>query len=393
MNRALERLLRSSEKHERWIIGLMSGTSLDGLDIALCQISGSGAGTKLVVQQFVCKEYSLSIRQSIQKVFAQQQIDFTELTLLHAEIGLLHGRLVLEALAEWQVEPERIDCIASHGQTVMHSPARLHLQSGRPNATLQIGDGDHIAVVTGIPTISDFRQKHVAAGGEGAPLALYGDSILFSSPEEYRILLNIGGISNFTSLPPLGSGLAVHCTDVGPGNTLSDALCRNYFNISYDKDGAIARSGRLNKLLLNQLLADPFFEQALPKTTGPELFNLAFMTRCRAYEECSKHPEDLLRTAIAFTVEGISRAVRTLQTTGKQKIYVSGGGARNALLMELLHASLAEWTIASIATLGVDGDAKEAALFALLANETLCGSSIDTGAGPKIGMGKISLPD
>src|ERR1700710_3282153 len=165
------------------------------------------------------------------------------------------------------IKPEEIDFIASHGQTIYHAPKRLHKQAEYPNATLQIGDGDHLAFKTGILTISDFRQKHIAAGGEGAPLALYGDMILGSNPGENRILLNIGGIANLTYLPADGDHNKVVCTDIGPGNTLIDATCREYFNKPYDKDSMIALSGTVNDQLLHALLDHSFFKEKVPKTT------------------------------------------------------------------------------------------------------------------------------
>ena len=191
MNQRIQKLIELSGKKSRRIIGLMSGTSLDGLDIALCKISGSGLNTQLTIEKFETISYTEEIKNDIRGIFSRQQIDLQKLTLLNAKIGQLHAGLVLSALKQWEVHPEDIDCIASHGQTVYHAPKRLHKLENYPNATLQIGDGDHIAVNTGIITLSDFRQKNVAVGGEGAPLAVYGDYILFSSKDENRILLNI----------------------------------------------------------------------------------------------------------------------------------------------------------------------------------------------------------
>jgi anhydro-N-acetylmuramic acid kinase len=164
--------------------------------------------------------------------------------LLNEWIGNLHANMVLDCLNEWNLTPEKVDLIASHGQTVMHAPKVLHQQMQFPNATLQIGDGDHIAVRTGIITVSDFRQKHVAAGGEGAPLAVYGDYYLFSSETENRIMLNLGGIGNFTYLPKNKNPEQVFVTDTGTGNTLIDAFVQLHFpEMSYDKDAEIARKG------------------------------------------------------------------------------------------------------------------------------------------------------
>jgi len=179
MNKNLCRLFSIAEKQTRHIVGLMSGTSLDGLDIALCAIEGNGLNTKVNLKQFATIPYSKDVKEKIKKVFAKEKVDFGYLILLNGWIGKLHGRWIKECLNNWNVGAEEVDIIASHGQTVFHYPKIFHGEEEFGDATLQIGDGDHIAVETGIITISDFRQKHIAAGGEGAPLALYGDYYLF----------------------------------------------------------------------------------------------------------------------------------------------------------------------------------------------------------------------
>ena len=175
MNSDLELLYKIAQKPFRTIIGLMSGTSLDGLDVALCAISGSGENTEVQLLHFDTVDYSEDIKLEIRNVFAKQTIDFQKLVLLNEWIGVLHANIILDCLKHWAIATDKVDLVASHGQTVFHAPKILHQQEKFPNATLQIGDGDHIAVKTGIITLSDFRQKHLAAGGEGAPLAVYGD--------------------------------------------------------------------------------------------------------------------------------------------------------------------------------------------------------------------------
>ncbi len=226
MNPNIQNLFTIAQKTERNIIGLMSGTSLDGLDVAYCKIAGSGTNTKATVVHFTTVPYDEATKAEIRKVFAKKTIDFQHLALLNEWIGILHGKMVLECLEQWQLTSHDVDLIASHGQTVMHAPKSLHQQDKFPNATLQIGDGDHLAVTTQCITISDFRQKHLAAGGEGAPLAVYGDYFLFHSRTENRILLNIGGIANFTLLPKSEPFTSVFVTDTGTGNTLMDAYTR-----------------------------------------------------------------------------------------------------------------------------------------------------------------------
>ena len=180
MRTQIEILHQIARKKERRIIGLMSGTSLDGLDIALCKIKGAGTSTEVKLERFVSIPYSAEFVAQIRKVFAQQVIDFQILTVLNVQIAQQHAAMVNQCLEDWGIETSDVDLLASHGQTVFHAPRSLHHDSSLPNSTLQIGDGDHLAMQTGLITISDFRQKHVAVGGEGAPLAMYGDYFLFS---------------------------------------------------------------------------------------------------------------------------------------------------------------------------------------------------------------------
>src|ERR1700749_192108 len=251
MNTNLQKLFAITQKDEKLGIGLMSGTSLDGLDIALCRFTDHGLNTSFELLKFTTTPYHEHFKQEVHEVFSRRLVDLEKITLLNAYIGTFHGELVLKALAKWNIKPTEVDFIASHGQTIYHAPKRLHQQADYPNATLQIGDGDHWAVKTGILTISDFRQKHIAAGGEGAPLALYGDVLLGSKPGENRVLLNLGGIANLTFLPADGDTSKIICTDIGPGNTLIDAACREYFDKPFDEDSAIAKAGVVNEALVN----------------------------------------------------------------------------------------------------------------------------------------------
>ena len=402
MNSNLESLYKIAQKPTRTIIGLMSGTSLDGLDVALCEISGSGEETKVNLMQFNTVDYSEDIKSEIRSVFAKQTIDFQKLVLLNEWIGALHADMILECLTRWDISPEKVDLIASHGQTVFHAPKILHQQEKFPNATLQIGDGDHIAVKTGIITLSDFRQKHVAAGGEGAPLAVYGDYFLFSKKGDNRIMLNMGGISNFTYLPASSNPEEVFVTDTGTGNTLIDAFTKLYFpDKSYDKDAEIAKKGTVNKALLTILKSDVFFAKPFPKTTGPELFSVEYVTKARAVSNTQNISiPDLLATLTRFSAETIAEAIHTaitntIYTVENFTIYMSGGGAHNPLLVEWLK-ELLPCQFSTTDTLGISGDAKEAILFAILANETVSGGTSDFGIRkgiPSVSMGKISFPN
>ena len=395
MNTYVEKLYALSNKPERWIVGLMSGTSMDGLDIALCRFQGSGLGVRAELLAFVTYPFEEALKAEIRKVFAQKTIDFQLLTLLNAWIGDFHGQLVLRALKSWNIPAEQVDAVASHGQTVFHAPKILHGLPGYGNATLQIGDGDHLAVRTGIITLSDFRQKHIAAGGEGAPLAVYGDFLLFSDMQTNRILLNIGGIANFTYLPAGKDAARVFVTDTGPGNTMLDAAVRRYFpGYGFDTDGRFSGAGRVQPALLAALMSDSFFEKPVPKTTGPELFNMEYLDLALSRSDTQQlSPQDILATLAAFSAETIAAAIRREAPEWRQsEIYLSGGGAHNPSLIGHLRTLLPGTQLLPFERLGLDGDAKEAVLFAALANETLAGGKVVFPNQPSVAMGKISFP-
>lgn len=396
MNQNISKLCGIAGKESRLIIGLMSGTSLDGLDIALCRFTGSGQDTGIEILAFETVPYEDHFKTEVRAVFSKRSVDLEKVCLLNAWIAQQHAGMVLDCLEKWKVAPDEVDLIASHGQSIYHAPKILHRQEGFGNATLQIGDGDHLAVATGIITLSDFRQKHVAAGGEGAPLAVYGDYFIFSKKGENRLMLNIGGIANFTYLPANLDATAIFSTDTGPGNTLMDAFVQENFGLPYDRDSLIARKGTVNGALLNALMDHPFFEKDFPKTTGPELFNLAYVDEAinrAGILEAGK--EDILATLNRFSATTIAGAMkRTLDKAKTFSIYTSGGGMHNPLLMEQLQAMLPGYTFQTTAALNINPDAKEALLFAILANEAVAGGNTRIGDGkkvPGVSMGKISF--
>ena len=395
----IEKLYAISKKNVRKIIGLMSGTSLDGLDVALCSIEGSGLQTKINVMQFETISFDENFKTEIKTIFSKKNIDFEKLCLLNPWVALQHAKIINSCLQKWNINKNEIDLIASHGQTVYHAPKSLHRQTKFGNATLQIGDGDHLAVATGIITLSDFRQKHIAAGGEGAPLAVYGDYLIFGKPGEDRILLNIGGIANFTYLPGNMNSAAIFSTDTGPGNTIMDAFTQQHFAGKYfDEGAAIALKGKINNSLLNALKENDFFEKPFPKTTGPELFNLDYLQQAKEQSSTVEISiEDTMATLNKFSADTIISAV--LKSADKNKnysIYSSGGGMHNPLLMQHLKDALPKFSFSTTAELNINPDAKEAVLFAVLANECICsnGSYLQIGVEgmPAVSMGKISLP-
>ncbi|MDJ0363539.1 anhydro-N-acetylmuramic acid kinase [Hymenobacter sp. H14-R3] len=386
VNYQLTRLLAIAAQPSRRIIGLMSGTSLDGLDVALCRCTGHGAALQVALEQFVTIPYEADFQQRL-RALSQPTIQLEDLVVLNAELARYHAQLVLKCLAEWQVSVNEVDILASHGQTIWHAPRHQHGRADFPHhATLQIGDGDHLARLTGLVTLSDFRQKHVAAGYEGAPLAPFADELLFRKPGVNRLLLNLGGIANFTLLP--ADGGPAQATDTGPANTLFDAVVRQHDpSRAYDAGGLLAAQGQPHAGLLAALRSHDFFAAPFPKTTGPELFSPAYLAENQRLTATESLPvPDVLATLIELTAGAVAQAARHyLGPEPRAEILVSGGGAHNATLLAALARHLPAAHLGSTAAAGVPPDAKEAVLFAVLANEALAGH-------PALSLGKISLP-
>ncbi len=390
MNKAVKRLYEVASKKRKLILGLMSGTSLDGLDIALCEIKGAGAETELKLRAFKTVTYPDDISQKLKNITSVEAVSSKELTVLNTFLGDYFGELVLEALAEWNIKPGEADCIASHGQTIYHAPASVHQQKNMPNATLQMGDSDHIAGKTGILTISDFRQKHTAAGGEGAPMASLVDDLLFRDVTEKRLLLNIGGIANFTYLPPLNKGSEVITTDTGPGNTLINRAMQEYFDKPFDEDGKIAKLGSVHPDLLNELKSHPFFSASIPKSTGPEMFNMKWVGKVRGRTGAKNITgEDLTATLTQLSAKTIVDSIKKACDIQTTEIYMSGGGMHNKFLIRQMEGELGK-EMFSFEKIGFNPDAKEAAYFAVLANEALSGEGFVVN-NQKVNFGKISL--
>jgi len=398
MHSNIQSLYEIAKKPSRKVLGLMSGTSLDGLDIALCEITGAGTATKLRLIQFTTVPYDASIKDKLLSVFSKVSISLEHLCLLHPWIALQNAAMINETLKKWGISSHDVDLIASHGQTIYHAPKSLHPHDAFGSATLQIGDGDHLAVHTGIITLSDFRQKHIAAGGEGAPLAVYGDYILCTDKIEHRVLLNIGGIANYTYLPANGKLDQVFSTDTGPGNTIMDAYMRKHFNQSFDRDGLVAQQGSVDAYLLSTLKAHAFFKRSLPKTTGPELFNLDFLEQALATTNNNTLSHfDIMATLNKFSADTIVDTIELYVSKEEQfNIYMSGGGMHNPILINHIQDRLPLIKIESSQKIGMHPDAKEAILFALLANEAVAGEPMFAGnhaTKMPVTMGKISFPN
>jgi anhydro-N-acetylmuramic acid kinase len=337
-------------------IGLMSGTSADGIDAVLMAFEPQ---PRLVATHYTA--YADSLRGRIRRFaagsYSADAID--ELGALDAELGQLFAAAVLALLEDAGVAPAGIKAVGSHGQTVRHRPRGPH------PFTLQIADANVIAARTGLTVVADFRRRDVALGGQGAPLLPAFHKAAFGHAAEERVVANIGGIANITLLPAKGE---VRGFDTGPGNVFMDHWSREQQGKPYDAEGAHAARGRVDEVLLTQLLADPDFAAPPPKSTGPEHFNAAWLEQTLGVTR--RKPEDVAATLAELTARSLAAAVRR-EAPGVKQVFVCGGGAHNTHLMARLAAQLPGATLASTAALGIDPDWVEAAGFAWLARETL----------------------
>ena len=349
------------------VIGLMSGTSLDGIDAALVRIEGDDAqAISWQIEAFHTRPYTPAERALIHDAILEG--DAASLCRLHAELGELLASAALRACEAAGVAPSDVDLIGSHGQTVWHDPPA----DGRRGATLQLGCPATIAERTGIDVVSDFRSRDVAAGGEGAPLVPWIDRALFALPDRARVLVNIGGIANLTRVPPRGSGEALLAFDTGPGNGLIDAAVElaTAGAESFDRDGVRAAGGAIDGALLERLLDDDYLRRPPPRSTGRERYGRPLVERIVA-ELKPVHERSwmsIIATLTAFTAQTIADALREhVLPLGVDELIVTGGGARNPSLMRMLRERLAGVEIVDAERLGVDPDAKEALAFAVLA--------------------------
>jgi anhydro-N-acetylmuramic acid kinase len=349
------------------IVGLMSGTSLDGVDAALVEIDGE---TTEDVRVHVVKSITLDYDEARREAIHAGIVSGTAEALcgLHADLGEWMAEAVLKVCQEAGVAADSVDAVGSHGQTVWHRPPA----EGKRGATLQLGDAATIAERTGIAVVSDFRTRDVAAGGQGAPLVPWVDRVLFAVPERGRALQNIGGIGNVTRVPPKGSAEPVFAFDTGPGNALMDAAVEiaTGGRLSYDRGGALAARGTVDEALLADLLRHPYFAAEPPKSTGREEFGRPFVERLVEVlrPEGDRDWLDLVATLTELTARTIADAYRRwVIPLGVDEVVVTGGGARNPTLVARIAALLDPLPVRDGSVLGVDPDAKEAVAFALLA--------------------------
>ncbi len=425
-------------KNSMLVLGVMSGTSADGIDTALVKISGlppAGAAPpnlKIKLLNHTSQNFPPAIRKEILRVAEQNPLTPAEFSQLHARLGHVYAEAALAACKKFRISPKKIDLIGNHGQTIFHQGARssgaapfgvkgagFALLSSAIPSTLQLGDGSIIANLTGITTVSDFRPADIALGGQGAPLVPFADYFLYRHKTLGRVSLNIGGIANITVIPASAKPREVFAFDTGPGNMLIDALVQNFTHgrQRYDKNARLASQGKLIPQILAALMKDAYLQQKPPKSTGREYFGAAYGKNLLALgRRYHAKPNDLIRTITIFTALSVADALHrfVLPKTKIAQLMVSGGGAQNPLLMAQLTALLSSFPVgarhavpASVvaktsqgievlpsSAFAIPTDAKEALAFAILAYETFHQRPSNlpsaTGArGPAI-LGKVS---
>ncbi len=347
-------------------IGIMSGTSLDGVDVVLVNIKGNFTSTKLDVIDFQTYQLPKQLKEKIKSQIHPDQTNIKVLTSINFEIAQMFSKYVLKILEKNNLTSEDIEFIASHGQTIYHIPTK---EETLEPSTLQLGDGSVIANLTQIKTIFNFRTADMAAGGQGAPLVPYFDYIYFNASDLNRIMLNIGGIANITYLKKDGSINDIVAFDTGPGNMIINYFVEKLYDKPYDDKGLIAKSGKIIEEMFNDLMDDDYIDLKPPKSTGREKYGNHFAKELlNKYK--NNNSNDLVRTVTEFTINTIAKNIKQLGINGSTEVIASGGGAYNKFILERLEEIFPNYKILTTNDFGISIDAKEAIAFAVLGNET-----------------------
>lgn len=396
----MDLLSNYARKEIRTVVGLMSGTSADGVDAALTRVSGSGETIRAELVAFHKAPYPEQLRRDLFSLF-HPQAPVAAVCRMNFRLGRVFAEAALAVIGQAGLEAAEVDLIASHGQTVCHLPREGRRGSEEEPATLQIGEPAVIAEVTGIVVVADFRPRDIAAGGEGAPLTPYADYALFRHETRTRAVQNIGGIANVTLLPAGAGPDDVVAFDTGPGNMVIDALvcAATGGERTFDENGETAARGRVDPALLEWMMAHPFLSRPPPKSTGREEFGAEFVRAVQKQaDRWGVTGDGLVATATAFTAESIAASYRDfiLPECALDEVILGGGGSYNRTLREMLQDRLPGVRILVHEDLGINGDAKEAVAFALLGNETMLGRAASlprvTGARHAAVLGKIVPP-
>lgn len=379
----------------------MSGTSLDGVDVAVARLEGSGPNLEAELIGHAAFPYPPDLRALLLDNSAPESSTVLDLSQLNFRLASEYERAVRAAVNEAGLSLADVDLVGSHGQTVHHVPDRIDCAGDGIISTMQIGDASVLANLLDVPVVGDFRVADMALGGQGAPLVPYLDYVYFVDPEETRGLLNLGGIANITVIPPGADFDDVFAFDTGPGNMVIDSLARILYDEPFDESGHHAAGGEFDDAMMAELLRDPYFEQDPPKSTGREYFGMDYaeklVTRCHEVMR-NPGPNDVMSTASMLTVFSVYQAyARYIRDQHELDVLiVSGGGMHNDYLMERFVNTFAPIPVRSVEDYGLNSDAKEALCFAVLAHETLNGVPTNmpsvTGASRKTILGKICVP-
>lgn len=375
-----------------YAVGLMSGTSLDGIDAALVEIDDFGKKTKIKLIEFITTSIPLDVKDEIKRACSEEQSSVDLICSLNFKLGYLFAEATKNVCNKAGITLENLDFIASHGQTIYHLPKSR--DSFIPS-TLQIGEPAIIAYETGVKVVSNFRVMDMASGGEGAPLVPYSEYIIYGSDEENIALQNIGGIGNVTVIPKGGDINSIFAFDTGPGNMIIDEVCQRLFKLNYDEDGKIAANGKIQNDILDDLMSHSYINAFPPKTTGREEFGQQFVDELlKKYN--NKKPEDILSTVTMFTAKSIAVNYKNfiMNKVNLNKVIIGGGGAHNKTLLSYLKNELPNVSIVTQDDIGLSSDAKEAIAFVILGNETLNNNFSNvpsaTGAKEKVILGNIT---
>ena len=373
-------------------VGLMSGTSLDGVDAVLVDIKGTGLDTKVEVIAFNTYEIPSDIKEEIKKACLISESSSALICSLNFKLGYLFSNAVKNICKEANIKAEDLDFVATHGQTIYHIPKSI---DNYIPSTLQIGEAAVIALENNVKVVSNFRTMDIAAGGEGAPLVPYSEFILYGGRGEDIALQNIGGIGNVTVIPGEKDMRKVYAFDTGPGNMMIDEACQRLFGVKYDKGGEIASKGKINKAMLDKLMSHAYISAVPPKSTGREDFGEDYVTSLLdEYSELAN--EDIIATLTAFTAESIvdSYKKHVIPKVNLKKVIIGGGGAHNKTLLSFIQKGLDGIEVLTQEDVGYSSDAKEAIAFAILGNETIHGNPSNmpsaTGAKAHVILGNIT---
>ena len=386
----------TAKRRSLLVIGVMSGTSTDGISAALVRLEAHRRGYRHALLQLCTLPFAPQLRSRLLNCAEGARLPASHLSVLNVELGEAIAQTANHAARQAGVPLSRVDLIGSHGHTIFHGPARS-ARSQTPS-TLQIGEPAVVAARTGVTTVADFRTADVAVGGQGAPLAPYVHWLLFTDRQRGRSIHNLGGIANLTYLPPAAKPEQIIAFDTGPGNMVIDALVTHFTNgrSKFDRDGRTAARGSVSQSLLDELLKHPYFRRSPPKSTGREEFGAEFgaalLNRARRLRLGS---DDIVATATALTARSIAGAYKrfVLPRRRLDAIYFAGGGARNRTLLRMIGEALPGPTISPIDALGVTSESMEALAFAVLACEAVRGRCANvpavTGASRRVILGKI----